>query len=328
MGMQRKYDVLSIGRSSIDLYANEIGIPFTDVKTFAAYVGGCPTNVSVAAQRLNLQTALLTAVGEDYVGDFVLNFLRKEGVDIQFAKRKPESRTSAFLLAIEPPETFSIVPYRDNCSDLQLSIVDVLSSPIAQSRSIFITGSGLSHEPSRSATLLAAEKAHIHGTKVIFDLDYRPEMWPDKSGFSQAIQSGFPMADVVLGTTDEFEKAMPNTFTKGENWTASENGIDAVLAMGAEVVVVKRGAKSTLVYTSSGEKWAVPTFSVKVLNVLGAGDAFTGGFLYGYLKGWEIYRAVRMGNACGAIVVTRHGCANFMPYEEEVASFIEEQGGF
>src|SRR4051812_48252214 len=169
MGMDRKFDVLAIGRSSIDLYANEIGVPFTAVKSFAAFVGGCPTNVSVAAQRLKLRAALLTAVGEDYVGDFVLSFLHKEGVDIKFAKRKPERRTSAFLLAIEPPETFSIVPYRDNCADLELTIADVNSSPISNSRAIFITGSGLSRDPSRTATLLAAEKARQYKTKVVFD---------------------------------------------------------------------------------------------------------------------------------------------------------------
>src|SRR4051812_26993730 len=137
MGMQRKYDVLSIGRSSIDLYANEIGVPFPDIKSFAAYVGGCPTNLSVGAQRLSLRSALLTAVGEDYVGDFILSFLHKEGVNIQFAKRKPERRTSAFLLGIEPPDTFTIVPYRDNCADLELNAQDIRSSPIAESRSIF-----------------------------------------------------------------------------------------------------------------------------------------------------------------------------------------------
>src|SRR3954467_11417601 len=115
--MERMFDVLAVGRSSIDLYANEIGAPFTEIKSFAAYVGGCPTNVSVATRRLGLRTALLTAVGEDLVGDFVLKFLEKEGVDTQFATRKPGRRTSAFLLAIQPPDQFPLMPYRDNCAD-------------------------------------------------------------------------------------------------------------------------------------------------------------------------------------------------------------------
>src|SRR5829696_1437350 len=142
--MTSRYDVLSIGRGSIDLYANEIGVPFTEVKSFAAYVGGCPTNVAVATQRLGLRTALLTALGDDLVGDFVLSFLDKEGIDTQFAKRKPGRRTSAFLLAIQPPDNFSIVPYRDNCADLEMTVDDVRSAPISESSAMFLTGSGLS----------------------------------------------------------------------------------------------------------------------------------------------------------------------------------------
>src|SRR3954467_10718512 len=131
MSMNKTYDVVSLGRSSIDLYANEIGVPFTEIKSFAAYVGGCPTNISVAACRLGLKTALLTPVGDDFVGDFVLDFLKKEAVDTQFAVRKSGYRTSAFLLGIEPPDKFSLVPYRDNCADLELTIEDVLASPMA-----------------------------------------------------------------------------------------------------------------------------------------------------------------------------------------------------
>src|SRR5215217_1917774 len=134
--MTSRYDVLSIGRSSIDLYANEIGVPFTEVKSFAAYVGGCPTNVAVATQRLGLRTALLTALGEDFVGDFVLSFLDKEGIDTQFAKRKPGRRTSAFLLAIQPPDKFSLVPYRDSCPDLEITVDDIQSAPVSETNAV------------------------------------------------------------------------------------------------------------------------------------------------------------------------------------------------
>src|SRR5215210_5519750 len=171
--MQKAYDVLAMGRSSIDLYANEIGAPFTEVKSFSAYVGGSPTNICVGARRLGLRTALLTAVGEDLVGDFVLNFLGREGIAVEFSPRKAGRRTSAFMLAVQPPDRFSIVPYRDNCADLELTIEDVQAAPVAASRALLVTGSGLSRQPSRDATLFAAERARACDNRVVLDLDVR-----------------------------------------------------------------------------------------------------------------------------------------------------------
>lgn len=319
-GMEREFDLLTVGRSSIDLYANEVGAPFTEIKSFAAYVGGCPTNIAVSARRLGLRTALLNAVGEDLVGDFVKSFLDREGVETKYGVRKRGRRTSAFLLGIEPPDRFPIVPYREGGPDFELNINDVLAAPIPASRALLLTGSGLARQPSRDATLFAAEQARTYHTPVILDLDFRPELWQDVRAYGVAVRSLLPLVDVVLGTSEEVSAA----FLSG--WTGE--AVERVLAAGPEALVLKRGAESTLVHVRGGEMLEVPTFEVEVLNVLGAGDAFAGGFLYGYLKDWDFYRAVRMGNACGAIVVTRHGCANFMPYEEEALAFVEEKGGF
>lgn len=334
--MDRSHDILAIGRSSIDLYANEIGAPFTEIKSFAAYVGGCPTNISVGTRRLGLRSALLAALGEDLVGDFVLSFLKKEGVDTHFIVRKPGRRTSAFLLGIEPPDRFPLVSYRDNCADLELTIDDVLATPVAASRILLITGTGISREPSRSATFFAAERAQAKGTKVFLDLDFRPEHWPDVGAYGVTIRSVLRIVDVVIGTADEVKAAVlkDRTTTSTERSQISGvpgrvmKGIESTLESGPEALVMKRGADSTTVYLRNGEALEAAPFPVKVHNVLGAGDAFASGLLYGYLKGWDWYRAARMGNACGAIVVTRHGCANFMPYEHEALAFIEEQGGF
>src|SRR5881409_3164376 len=123
------FDLITMGRSSIDLYANDAGAPFTEIKSFAAYVGGSPTNIAVGAQRLGLRTAVLTAVGEDPVGDFILKFLTDEGVETKFIPRKPGTRTSAVILGIEPPDKFPLVYYRDNCADIELTIDDVLAAP-------------------------------------------------------------------------------------------------------------------------------------------------------------------------------------------------------
>src|SRR6266536_4742119 len=175
----RSYDVIAMGRSSIDLYSNDIGAPFVDITSFAAYVGGCPTNISVGTRRLGLRSALLTAVGEDPVGDFILHFLRREGVETRYTPRKPGRRTSAVVLGIEPPDRFPLTYYRENCADIALTIDDVLAAPIADSRTLLISGTGLSQEPSRSATLFAAETAQAAGTRVVLDIDFRPDQWHD-----------------------------------------------------------------------------------------------------------------------------------------------------
>src|SRR6185436_19871087 len=146
----RPYDVLAMGRSSIDLYAHEIGRPIAEVKSFDAFVGGCPTNVSVGTRRLGLRSVLLTAVGDDQVGEFVTAFLAREQVETRFIPRKPGHRTSAVILTIQPPDKFPLTFYRDNCADRSLTPDDVANAPIADSRLLFVTGTGLSHEPSRA----------------------------------------------------------------------------------------------------------------------------------------------------------------------------------
>src|SRR5437773_6150586 len=171
------FDLIAMGRSSIDLYANEVGAPFKDIKSFAAYVGGSPTNIAVGAQRLGMRTAVLTAVGEDPVGDFILNFLKNEGIETRFIPRKPGTRTSAVVLGIEPPDKFPLVYYRDNCAENQLSIDDVLQTPLARCRVFEFSGTGLSREPSRSANLFAAEQAKASGARVVLELEFRTHQW-------------------------------------------------------------------------------------------------------------------------------------------------------
>ena len=202
------YDVLSMGRSSIDLYSNDVGAAFVDIKSFAAYVGGCPTNISVGTRRLGLRPALLTAVGEDVVGDFILHFLQQEGVETAFIPRKPGRRTSAVVLGIEPPDKFPLVYYRDNCADIALSIDDVLAAPLAASRALLISGTGLSAEPSRSATLFAAERARQMGAEVVLDIDFRPDQWSDARAFGATVRSVLPYVNIVIGTEDEINAAM------------------------------------------------------------------------------------------------------------------------
>ena len=332
------FDLLTMGRSCIDLYANEVGAAFVDIKSFAAYVGGSPTNIAVGARRLNLRTALLTAVGVDPVGDFILNFLQREGIETRFIPRKPGARSSAVVLGIEPPDKFPLVFYRDNAADVQLSIDDVLAAPLDQCRAFEIAGTNLSREPSRSATFLAVERARAAGASVFFDLDFRADQWHDPRAYGVSARAVLPQADVVLGTEEEVKAAVLTEASQVQIAHSQisaptvagdlEAAIAALLARGPQALVVKRGARGATVCLPDGQRLDVPGFPVAVYNVLGAGDAFAAGFIYGRLRGWDWYRAARLGNACGAIVVTRHGCANHMAYENEVLEFVEAHGGF
>jgi 5-dehydro-2-deoxygluconokinase len=318
--MAKTYDILCMGRSSIDLYSNDIGAPFEEITSFAALVGGCPTNISVGTRRLGLNSALLTAVGKDRVGDFILNFLRKERVETKFVPTKVGRRTSAVLLGIQPPDQFPLIYYRDNNADIELNIDDVLASPVAESRLLLISGTGLSKEPSRSATQFAAEYAQSVDTEVILDIDYRPDQWHDVRAFGITVRVTLPLVDIVIGTEDEVRAAT--------GAATGEEAVARLLEGVRKAVVFKRGGEGATVYAKDGAVYHVPPFKIQVLNVLGAGDAFASGFIYGYLQGWNWHKAARMGNATGAIVVTRQGCANDMPTLQETISFVESQGGF
>ena len=312
------YDVLAVGRSSIDLYAHEIGRAIADVRSFDAYVGGCPTNVSVGTRRLGLRSALLTAVGDDQVGDFVTAFLDREQVDTRFIPRKQGHRTSAVILTIQPPDKFPLTFYRDNCADRALTIDDVARAPVRDSRVVFLTGTGLSHEPARGATFAAAAAARSAAVPVVVDIDYRADQWDSVAAFSGQIRALLRSATLAIGTEEELAAA--------SGCDDVPRGAAAVLESGIEALILKRGARGSTVFRADAPPADVAPFPIEVLNVLGAGDAFASGFLYGYLQGWPFERAARIGNACGAIVVTRHGCANFMPTLAEVSAFAGERG--
>jgi 5-dehydro-2-deoxygluconokinase len=337
----KTYDILAMGRSSIDLYSNDVGAPFEEITSFAAYVGGCPTNISVGSRRLGLRAALLTAVGEDKVGDFVLRFLNDEGVETRYIPRKPGRRTSAVVLGIEPPDRFPLTYYRDNCADIELTIDDALAAPLADCRVLLISGTGLSKEPSRSATLFAAEVARRAGAAVALDIDFRPDQWHDPRAFGVTLRSALRLVGIVIGTEDEINAALLTDasavrLSHSQVSDARVGGdvdaaIDALLALGPKVLLQKRGSEGARVHRvlEGGriERVDAPGYPVEVANILGAGDAFAAGALYGFVQGWDWRRAARLGNACGAIVVTRHGCANFMPTYDEVMAFVGSRGG-
>ncbi|MEM9142261.1 MAG: 5-dehydro-2-deoxygluconokinase [Bacteroidota bacterium] len=336
--MDKKYDVITFGRSSIDLYSQDVGATFTDITGFDAFVGGSPLNIAVGCARLGINASLLTAVGRDKVGEFILNFLEKEGVNTQCIPIKDGSRSSAVVLGIEPPDRFPLVFYRDNAADSQVNIDDVERANISGHRMLLINGTAMNREPSRSATFYAAEIANRKQVDVVLDLDFRADQWHDYRAYGITMRAVLPKVRIAIGTEEEILAAtMENSaqvtikdqqISAPEIKGSVEGSIAHLLTTGVETLIVKRGKDGASICSKDGTRINVPGFPVEILNVLGAGDAFASGFIYGVLQGWDLYKACRMGNASGAHVVTQKGCANFMPTLEESLAFIEKNGGF
>jgi len=336
--LEKKFDVLSYGRSSIDLYSQEPGTVFEEIPGFHAFVGGSPLNIAVGCSRLGLNAALLTGVGKDKIGDFILNFLKKEGVITEKIPVIDGARSSAVVLGIEPPDRFPLVYYRDNCADSQINMDHVLAAEIEKARLVEFSGTALNIEPTRSAAFLAAEIAVKNEVPVVLDLDFRADQWHDIRAFGVTVRAFMKNSTIVLGTEEEVLAAYISDNSQlnitHQQISAPEitgnldEAIEGILSLGVEALIMKTGSRGAKIYLPDGTQQEVPGFPVDVLNILGAGDAFAAGFIYGYLKGWDLYKSCRMGNACGAFVVTQLGCANFNPYEKEILEFIESRGGF
>lgn len=334
----KKHDVITLGRSSIDLYSQNIGASFNDIKGFDAFVGGSPLNIAVACSRLGIDASLLTAVGNDKVGEFIVDFLQRENVNTNSIPVKNNARSSAVVLGIEPPDKFPLVFYRDNAADSQITIDDVQNANIKEYKILVINGTALNIEPTRSANFFAVEIAEKNNVQVVFDLDFRADQWHDYRAFGLTVRAILPKVKITIGTEEEILAATMSdssqVIIKDQQISAPEIkgnievSIKQLLSCGIETLIVKRGEAGVSIYKKDSSKMDVPGFPVQVLNVLGAGDAFAGGFIYGLLQGWDLYKACRMGNASGAQVVTKKGCANFMPTLEESFRFIEEKGGF
>lgn len=336
--MTKKYDLLTLGRSSIDLYSANVGSPFEQISAFNAFVGGCPLNIATGAQRLGLKTALLTGIGNDQVGNFIKHFLDQEGILTEWIPTIDGTRSSAVVLGIEPPDKFPLVYYRENCADINLNIDHVNAIPFHDFKAAAFSGTAFSKDPSRTAMFYALELAKKNNVTTLLDIDFRADQWDDPRSFGVTLRAALSSFSIVVGTEEEilatYLTDKEQLLIKHQQISAPEirgnidNAIQEIMKSGVATLVVKRGKEGASIFEPDKEEVKVPGFPVEVLNVLGAGDAFCGGFSYGLLNDWGLYKSVRMGNACGAMIVTREGCANFMPTNAEVMEFVTSRGGF
>jgi 5-dehydro-2-deoxygluconokinase len=309
------FDVISMGRIGVDVYPLQTGVSLRDVESFGKYLGGSATNVAVAAARYGRHSALVTRTGDDPFGAFLHDALGRFGVDDRWVKPVGGLPTPVTFCEIFPPDHFPLYFYREpKAPDLEIREEELDLDAIREARVFWATVTGLSQEPSRSATLAALEARGRNGITIL-DLDYRPMFWSSRAHARVCVQEALRHVTVAAGNLDEWDTAVGVRDPAG--------AADAAHELGVELAVVKQGPKGVL--ADDGEsRIEVPPVPVEVVNGLGAGDAFGGALCHGLLAGWELERVMRFCNAAGALVASRLACADAMPEEHEVEAMLEE----
>ncbi|MEV7419659.1 5-dehydro-2-deoxygluconokinase [Streptomyces sp. NPDC089919] len=306
------FDLITMGRIGVDLYPLKTGVSLAEADTFGKFLGGSPANVAVAAARLGRRVAMISRTGADPFGAYLRAELRGFGVDERWVTEVPGPPTPVTFCEIFPPDDFPLYFYRrPKAPDLEVRAEELDLAAVRAARIFWMTGTGLSEEPSRSATLAALEARSRAGTTV-FDLDWRPMLW--SSDPHEHYARALALATVAVGNTAECEVATGER----DPWAAAR----ALLAAGVELAVVKRGPEGVLAVHRDGRVAEVPPVPVEVVNGLGAGDAFGGALCHGLLAGWEPERTLRYGNAAGAIVASRLACSSAMPTLSEIEGML------
>jgi len=327
----RPLDVICLGRFAVDFYAQQIGARLEDVTSFAKYLGGSSANTAFGCARLGLKAALISRVGDDANGRFLVETIAREGCDVSHVSVDPARLTGAVVLGIKDKDTFPLIFMRENCADMAITEADVEEAFIARSRALLITGTHFSTEYIDGISNLALDRARANDVRTILDIDYRPVLWGltvRGDGETRFIESGtvtrhleriLPKFDLIIGTLEEFNIAGGSTDIMAS--------LAAVRVVTRATLVVKRGPLGCAVIDGAIPKSLDDAFNgkgvnVAVLNVLGAGDAFSSGFQSGWVRGESYDACCRYANACGALVVSRHGCAPAMPTRVELDYYL------
>ncbi|WP_298987291.1 5-dehydro-2-deoxygluconokinase [uncultured Roseibium sp.] len=328
----KKLDVITIGRSSVDLYGAQVGGRLEDMSSFNKYIGGSPTNMATGTARLGLKSGLITRVGDEHMGRFVREELERHGVNTQGVITDPDRLTALVLLGIRDQEQFPLIFYRENCADMALCEDDIDPDFIASAKAVVATGTHLSHPETEAAVLKALKLARESGGKTALDIDYRPNLW-GLSGHGDGenrfiasdevtakLQSTLNLFDLIVGTEEEFHIAGGTTDTL--------QALRNVRAVSRATLVCKRGPMGAVAFeedipSSLDDGISGPGFPIEVFNVLGAGDGFMSGLLKGWITGCDWVTSLTYANACGAFAVSRHGCTPAYPSWEELQFFIK-----
>jgi len=329
---EKPLDLITIGRSSVDLYGDQVGGRLEDMGSFSKYIGGSPTNIAAGSARLGLKSGLITRVGDEHMGRFIREQLQAEGVNVTGVVTDPERLTALVILGIRDEDTFPLIFYRENCADMALEESDIDETYIASARCVCATGTHLSHPRTEAAVLKALKLARAHGARTALDIDYRPNLWGlaghgdgesryiESAKVTEKLKSTLHLFDLIVGTEEEFHIAGGSTDTI--------EALRAVRAVSNATLVCKRGPMGAAAFEAAipdslDEGRSGPGFPIEVFNVLGAGDGFMSGLLRGWLMddSWE--KTLAYANACGAFAVSRHGCTPAYPSWEELQFFVK-----
>jgi 5-dehydro-2-deoxygluconokinase len=321
-------DLVCMGRAAVDLYGEQIGARLEDQTSFARYLGGCPANIAVGSARLGLRVAMLTRVGDEQNGRFVRETLAAEGVDVSHVVTDPKKLTALVFLAIKDRATFPLLFYRHDCADMAVSTEDFDRAFIAAAKALLVSGTHFCVPATAAVCLAALKLAREAGTRTVFDIDYRPVLWGLTSPgmgeqrfvasrpVTEKLREIVTLADLVIGTEEEFHIA--------GGCEDTDEALRRLRRLSSAVFVVKRGPLGCSIHTKEGDS-AHAGFPVEVFNILGAGDGFAAGFLSGWLRDAPLAECARRANACGALVVSRHGCAPAMPSGAELELFLSRK---
>ena len=326
-------DVITIGRSSVDLYGEQVGGRLEDMASFAKYVGGSPTNMAVGTAKLGLKSAVITRVGDEHMGRFIKEELARHGVETRGVATDPDRLTALVILGIRDKQSFPLIFYRENCADAALCEADIDEALIRAAGAVVVTGTHFSRPNLDAASRKAMRLARACGARVGLDIDYRPVLWgltghglgEERFVSSEAVtahlQTILPECDLIVGTEEEVHIAGGTTDTLEAVRRIRELAPEAL-------IVVKRGPMGCIAFPGDipgdlEEGVKGPGFPVEVFNVLGAGDGFMSGFLRGWLRDLPLEETCRLANACGAFAVSRHGCAPAYPSWTELQTFLE-----
>ncbi|MEM5499964.1 5-dehydro-2-deoxygluconokinase [Ahrensia kielensis] len=312
------FDIICLGRVAVDLYGEQVATPVEEAVSFRRYIGGSSGNLAVGCARLGLRSALISRVGADAMGTYLHAALGREEVDTTYLNVDVSRRTGLAFLGLKDADAATLDFYRENCADIALSPDDIDEGFIASSAILAMTGTHASAAHSFAALEKAASAARTAGRLTILDIDYRSSIWTEAEGGPECVASRLrsllPKIDYLVGNEEEFAAL---------GQTSLSEALVMLRTLTQATFIVKRGASGATalhpdIPTNLDAATLVPGYAVEVMNVVGAGDAFLSGMISQLAAGAPIEQALTVGNACGALVVSRHGCSDAMPSTDEV----------
>ncbi len=319
MNEMKRFNLITIGRATIDLNAVEYNRPMEETMTFRKYVGGSPVNIAIGSARMGLKVGFIGKLSKDQHGFYIKNYLEESNINTDNVIFDEEGHKSGLTFTeIKSPSECSILMYRENVADLYLRPEEINPDYIKQTEYLLISGTGLAQSPSREALLKTLMIAKESGIKVIFELDYRPYTWKSEEETSYYYEFIARQVDIIIGTRDEFD-IMENR-RNGKN----KETVERMFKYSPELVLIKHGIEGSFAYEKNGKIHRAKAYKAKVLKTFGAGDSYASAFITALVRGMSIDSALKYGSAAAAIVVGSHSSSEAMPTIEKIERLIEE----